>query len=111
MKFYVIFLLLVSLRSFARSGIHFQPNSTSKIRGFCIGAPRSVEHAGFVSFTEKELISGKVNTPALRVDFNYQDPMNREVYATVFDLDEISRIRNLNTFDNAKTDHSKKMDR
>jgi hypothetical protein len=42
------------------------------VRGFCIGAPKTVEVDAFIKFIDQELVPRKVNTLILRIDFNYQ---------------------------------------
>ncbi|SEJ29602.1 Glycosyl hydrolase family 20, catalytic domain [Dyadobacter koreensis] len=69
MKNFLIFLMLCSIRVFGHTPV---ADSTSEIRGFCIAAPSVAEHQRFLTFIEKELVSRKVNTLILRVDWNYQ---------------------------------------
>ncbi|HEY4195227.1 MAG TPA: family 20 glycosylhydrolase [Mucilaginibacter sp.] len=67
-KYY--YLLLISLFS---CGVFAQQktDSTFKVKGFIISAPKPSGVADFVKFINEELAPRKVNTLVLRVDFNY----------------------------------------
>lgn len=49
-----------------------QPAQALPVKGFCIAAPSVDRVDEFVTFIEKELVTRKVNTLILRVDYNYQ---------------------------------------
>jgi N-acetyl-beta-hexosaminidase len=69
MKYFLLYLMFYSIGVFGHTAL---ADSTSEIRGFCIAAPSVADHARFLTFIEKELVSRKVNTLILRVDWNYQ---------------------------------------
>jgi hypothetical protein len=63
----LFFLFAISLTATSQSTDTLLP-----VRGFCISAPRPEEVPRFVKFISEELVTRKINTLVLRVDFNYQ---------------------------------------
>jgi N-acetyl-beta-hexosaminidase len=66
--------LLIVLVIFPAAKIYSQTklDSIFPVRGFCIAAPRADRLDEFIKFINSELVSRKVNTLVLRVDYNYQ---------------------------------------
>ncbi|MGZ8552406.1 MAG: hypothetical protein ACXWV8_03315, partial [Chitinophagaceae bacterium] len=69
--FYGLFFLTLLLES-KSSPAQSKLDSLLPVRGLAIAAPPPYYVDSFVSFIEKELAPGQVNTLILRVDFNYQ---------------------------------------
>ncbi|HZK93979.1 MAG TPA: family 20 glycosylhydrolase, partial [Prolixibacteraceae bacterium] len=63
--------LLVVFLSFFVGNRSFSQD-TLPVRGFCIGAPKTMEVDAFIKFITEELVPRKVNTLILRIDYNYQ---------------------------------------
>ena len=68
MKIFILFFLFaISLTAISQT-----TDSLLPVRGFCISAPRPEEVPRFLKFISDELVTRKINTLVLRVDFNYQ---------------------------------------
>jgi hypothetical protein len=68
--YHVIILLLLLIPKIGQGQI--KENIDLPVRGFCIAAPRPGDVDLFTRFIKEELVTRKVNTLVLRVDYNYQ---------------------------------------
>ncbi|GAA4446797.1 family 20 glycosylhydrolase [Ravibacter arvi] len=80
MQKYLRILFLLAVAPFLSPAL--ARDSTSVVRGFCIAAPTPAEFKRFTRFVEEELVTRKVNTLILRVDFNYQYKRHPELVDT-----------------------------
>lgn len=81
---------LTSFRSASRTTIAPPapvPDSIMPVRGFCIGAPRKPALDQFIKFVKEELVTRKVNTLILRIDYN----LEYESYPDLRDANALSK--------------------
>jgi len=67
-RFIIFFLLIMPASAWSQT----KPTVDLPIRGFCIAAPEPKDIDRFIKFIKEELVTRKVNTLVLRVEYHYQ---------------------------------------